>query len=329
MNVLVTGGAGYIGSHVVRRLVERGGCRVTVLDNLQKGHRQSVPPGLLVVEDIANEAALEKLFAGGAFNSVIHLAADSLVGESVTDPAKYYVNNVINSLHLLDTARRHAVSQFVFSSSAAVYGEPAVTPVAESQPTLPASPYGWSKLHFEQILQDYQRAYEMRFISLRYFNAAGADPVGDIGEDHQPESHLIPIVLQTALGKRPQVEIFGDDYDTPDGTCIRDYIHVNDLADAHILALDALEQGATSRFYNLGNGKGFSVLEVIAAAMEVTGRPIPTCAAARRPGDPGVLVAGSERAISELSWRPRKSGLREITASAWKWHESHPDGFGR
>lgn len=327
MNVLVTGGAGYIGSHVVRRLLQGGSRELVVLDSLHKGHRAAVPVETLVVGDLSDEGALDRLFASRQFTSVLHLAADSLVGESVTNPAKYYENNVVNGLRLLRAAQRHGVKQFVFSSSAAVYGEPESTPITEDQATRPTNPYGATKLHFEQMLGDFNRAHGTRFISLRYFNAAGADPAGDIGEDHDPESHLIPIVLQAALGRRKEVEVFGDDYPTPDGTCVRDYIHVNDLADAHILALSALERGAESALYNLGNGTGFSVNDVITTCEDVVGRPIPKRYGPRRAGDPAVLVASSRRIMGELGWKPQYASLKDIVSSAWKWHLNNPDGF--
>lgn len=329
MKVLVTGGAGYIGSHVVRQLTARMGCEVVVVDNLQKGHGAALPSGILVKGDLADPRFLEELFSSHSFSGIVHLAADSLVGESVSDPAKYYQNNISSGLNLLQAARRHGIEHFVFSSSAAVYGEPESIPVMENQRTLPTNPYGWTKLQFEQILQDFARAYGMRFVSLRYFNAAGADPAGDIGEDHDPETHLIPIVLGVALGHRPHVEVFGTDYSTPDGTCIRDYIHVNDLADAHILALDALEAGAPGGIYNLGNGHGFSVKEVIAVAADVTGRRIATRFSSRRPGDPAVLVASSERIKKDLHWNPRFNRLNDIVATAWSWHCGHPNGYGQ
>lgn len=327
MKILVTGGAGYIGSHIVRQLAGRGDCEVVVVDNLQKGHRAAVPSGILLKGDLADPRFLEELFSSHSFTGIVHLAADSLVGESVSDPAKYYQNNIANGLNLLQAARRHGVGQFVFSSSAAVYGEPETTPITEDQRTAPTNPYGWTKLQFEQILHDFTRAYGMRFVSLRYFNAAGADPAGDIGEDHNPETHLIPIVLGVALGRRPQVEVFGTDYPTPDGTCVRDYVHVNDLADAHILALDALGKGASGGIYNLGNGTGFSVKEVILAVEEVTRRPVAIKKAGRRPGDPAVLVADSRRIMNELRWKPRLAELRLIAETAWRWHRDHPKGF--
>ncbi|MDF9409215.1 MAG: UDP-glucose 4-epimerase [Pelotomaculum sp. PtaB.Bin013] len=326
MNILVTGGAGYIGSHTVRALVNKKH-RVVVLDNLSKGHPAAVKEIELVRGDTSDRQLLKRLLTGCNIEAVMHFAASSLVGESVRLPSDYYRNNVVNGLTLLDAAVEAGVRYFVFSSTAAVYGEPIEVPITENHPATPLNPYGATKLALEGAMRWYGEAYGLRYTSLRYFNAAGADPAGDIGEDHEPETHLIPLVMKAALGLIPQLEIFGDDYPTPDGTCVRDYIHVNDLADAHILALEAMAGGAGSNIYNLGNGNGYSVLEVIETAKAVTGSSIPVKYAARRAGDPAVLVAGSERIKDELGWRPAFPGLREIIETAWRWHSNHPGGY--
>lgn len=328
MNILVTGGAGYIGSHTVRAL-EKKGYEAIVIDNLSKGHRPAVQKSVLYEGDLRDRDFLEEVFQNHKIDAIIHFAALSLVGESVTRPDLYFGANLEGALSLLDTMRKFEVNQIVFSSTAAVYGEPTQFPIPENHPKEPTSPYGESKLFIEKILQRYEEAFGIRSISLRYFNAAGADPAGDIGEDHTPETHLIPIVLQTALGQREQVQIFGIDYPTKDGTCVRDYIHINDLSDAHILALEALNSGAGSTSYNLGNGQGFSVLEVIKTAEEVIGRSIPTKEAPRRAGDPAVLVASSKRAQEELKWKPQLADLKTIIETAWNWHNSHPNGYGK
>ncbi|MCL6634246.1 MAG: UDP-glucose 4-epimerase GalE [Peptococcaceae bacterium] len=326
MNILVTGGAGYIGSHTVRELVNRGH-RVVVLDNLSKGHGAAVKGAALVRGDTADWLLLKSLFAEYQVEAVMHFAASSLVGESVRRPADYYQNNVVKGLSLLNAMVEAGVRRLVFSSTAAVYGEPREIPIPEDHPAAPTNPYGATKLALEGAMRWYDQAYGLRYVSLRYFNAAGADPAGDIGEDHDPETHLIPLVLKAALGLVPGLEVFGTDYPTPDGTCIRDYIHVNDLAAAHILALEALAAGAPSAVYNLGNGNGYSVLEVIRAAEEVVGRPINVRYGPRRPGDPAVLVAGSDKIKEDLKWRPRFTDLRAIIETAWRWHKSHPRGF--
>ncbi len=326
MNILVTGGAGYIGSHTVRELVNRGH-RAVVLDNLSKGHEAAVPEALLVRGDTGDRALLNHLFGEYEIEAVMHFAADSLVGESVRRPSAYYHNNVVNGLHLLDAMVESGVPYLVLSSTAAVYGEPRQVPIPEDHPLVPANPYGATKLALEGALSWYGGAYGLCFVSLRYFNAAGADPAGDIGEDHDPETHLIPLVLKAVLGTGPDLTVFGTDYPTPDGTCIRDYVHVSDLAEAHVLALEALAAGAPSTGYNLGNGSGYSVLEVIRAAEEVVGRPVKVRYGERRPGDPAVLVAGSEKIKAGLDWRPRFSSLRAIIETAWRWHRSHPRGF--
>lgn len=326
MNILVTGGAGYIGSHTVRMLAKKKH-RVVVLDNLTKGHREAVKDIELVQGDTADKELLKSLLTGRRIEAIMHFAASSLVGESVRQPLYYYHNNLVNGLTLLDAAVETGVRYLVFSSTAAVYGEPVAVPLTEDHPAAPVNPYGATKLALEGAMRWYAEAYGLCFTSLRYFNAAGADPAGDIGEDHAPETHLIPLVLKAALGLLPQLEVFGRDYPTPDGTCVRDYIHVNDLAEAHVLALEAMTGGNGSKIYNLGNGNGYSVLEVIRAAEAVTGRPIPVQYVARRTGDPAVLVAGAEKIKAELGWRPRFPGLPEIIETAWRWHSHHPDGY--
>lgn len=327
-SVLVTGGAGYIGSHTVRELVKKG-YRVVVLDNLSKGHRASVVGIELIEGDTSDRQLLRSLFRERYFTAVVHFAAFSLVGESVLEPAAYYRNNVLGGISLLDAMVEAGVPGLVFSSTAAVYGEPTIVPIPEEHPASPTNPYGATKLAVEEAIRWYGGAYGLKYCILRYFNAAGADPVGDIGEDHEPETHLIPLVLKTALGQRPRLSIYGSDYPTPDGTCVRDYIHVTDLAGAHVLALESLAAGAPSGVYNLGNGSGYSVLEVVRAAEAVTGLPIRVDHAARRPGDPATLVASSEKAITELGWRPRFAGLPAIIETAWRWHRDHPEGFNR
>ena len=327
MAVLVTGGAGYIGSHCVAALLARGE-RVVVVDNLSQGHRAAVLGGTLCVGDLRDASFLDDVFRGHDVESVVHFAAHSLVGESMRDPAKYYHNNVYGTLCLLEAMRRHGVGRIVFSSTAAVYGEPETVPIPESAATRPTNAYGATKLAIEEMMRWFDAAYGIRYISLRYFNAAGAHEGGAIGEDHNPETHLVPIVLAVALGKRPHVEIYGDDYPTADGTCVRDYIHVDDLAEAHLLALDRLRAGAGSGVYNLGTGRGYSVREIIETARRVTGHPIPAVVTARRPGDPAVLIASSEKARRELGWRPRRESVEDVVRSAWRWHRSHPDGYG-
>lgn len=328
VNILVTGGAGYVGSHVVEELLKIGKHQVVVLDNLRKGHRESLLGGEFIKGDLSDTGLLDEIFAHHSIEAVVHMAADSLVGESVQHPDKYFYNNVTNGLNLLNAMVRHNARYMVFSSTAAVYGEPVETPITEDHPQMPTNPYGESKLFFEKIMARYDVAYGLRHISLRYFNAAGASVSGAIGEDHRPESHLTPIIIQVALGQREQVTIFGTDYDTPDGTCVRDYIHVTDLATAHLLALDALAGGAESNVYNLGNGEGFSVREVIDMVEKVVGRPIAWIEGERRSGDPAVLVASSDRIIQELGWRPKYHDLEMIVQTAWNWHKMHPQGFG-
>ncbi|MCL9969929.1 UDP-glucose 4-epimerase GalE [Anoxybacillus kestanbolensis] len=324
--ILVCGGAGYIGSHAVYRFIEKGE-QVVVVDNLQTGHRKAVHPDALFYEgDIRDRHFLSDIFNKHEIDIVIHFAAHSLVGESVKQPLVYYNNNVYGTEVLLDVMNKHGVKQIVFSSTAAVYGEPKQIPIQETDETNPESPYGETKLAMEKMMKWVNVAYGIRYISLRYFNVAGAYGTM-IGEDHRPETHLIPLILQVPLGKRKEIHIFGDDYDTHDGTCIRDYIHVLDLVDAHMLAVEKLRNGGESDIYNLGNGNGFSVKEVVEAARHVTGHPIPTKIVPRRPGDPARLVASSEKAKRELGWQPRYTAIEEIVASAWEWHQANPNGY--
>lgn len=326
MKVLVTGGAGYIGSQVALDLAREGHDPV-ILDNLGKGHREAVIKGTFIQGEISDFDLVTEVIAREKVEAVIHLAAHSLVGESVQDPAKYFRNNIGNGQALLDALVAGGVKYLVFSSTAAVYGEPEQVPIPEDHPKNPTNPYGFSKLTFEGILQFYEQAYGLRFMSLRYFNAAGADPEAEIGEDHHPESHLIPIVLQTALGARDHLELYGTDYPTPDGTCVRDYIHVADLSQAHLLALKALAAGGNSAIYNLGNGQGYSNKEVIETARRVTGKEIRVLNGPRRPGDPAVLVASSAKIKAEMGWNPKYPDLEQIIATAWRWHQSHPQGY--
>lgn len=324
--ILVTGGAGYIGSITVKMLLESGH-EVLTFDSFELGHEKAVVGGSIFRGDLLDRKALDSAFRNHKIDAVVHFAGYRSVGESVINPDKYYRNNIEGGLNLLDAMRSHGVGRIIFSSSAAVYGEPTHVPIEESHPQDPTNPYGETKLAFEKTLKWYDTAYGIKSISLRYFNASGADMDGSIGEDHDPEEHLIPIVLQTALGQRKNVKIFGEDWDTPDGTCVRDYIHVMDLADAHIRALQALDRGAATTAYNMGNGEGHSVKQVIDAAGEVVGRPIPWESAARRPGDPARLVASSVRLQEELGWKPKYPDLRVIIESAWKWHSTHPNGY--
>lgn len=325
MRVLVTGGAGYIGSHAVR-LLERAGNDVWVYDNLSLGHRAAVPSGRLIEGELVDRARLIEVLSAHKIEAVMHFAAFAAVGESVVDPAKYYQNNVVSSLNLLEAMRASRVTRIVFSSTTATYGVPARIPITEQEPQEPINPYGFSKLVVEHALADYASAYGLAYAALRYFNAAGATPDGDLGEDHTPETHLIPLVLEVALGKRSEINVFGDDYPTPDGTCIRDYIHVDDLGAAHVLALARLEAGKGLQL-NLGTGKGNSVREVIEACRKVTGHAIPTKIGPRRPGDPPELVADSSLAQRVLNWRPQYTDIESIVHTAWKWHSSHPQGY--
>lgn len=321
MKVLVTGGAGYIGSHMVRRLCECGH-EVVVLDDLSSGFADAVTGGLLIRGRVHDGALLEGLFAAHPFDAVVHFAGSIVVGESVADPAKYYQNNIVGTLSLLDAMRRHDVNKLVFSSTAAIFGIPQYVPIDESHPQQPINPYGMTKWMTERVLQDFDAAYGLRSVALRYFNAAGAAPDGRLGERHEPETHLIPLALRAAQGRLPGLTIFGDDYDTTDGTCIRDYIHILDLCDAHLLALEHLLGGGGSRAYNLGNGQGYSVKEVVRAAERVTGLHVPVVFGPRRAGDPPRLVADSGRIRSEWGWSPRFSSLEEIIAHAWRWETS-------
>ena len=326
-DILVAGGAGYIGSHICKRLAESG-YRPVVVDNLVCGHREAVRWGPLVEGSVNDADLMDSVFSQYRIAAVMHFAAFCYVGESVVDPAKYYRNNVAATLRLLESMTRHDVRRFIFSSSCATYGEPLEIPISETHPQAPINPYGRTKRMVEEILGDFDAAYGLRSVSLRYFNAAGADPDAEIGEDHHPETHLIPLVLQVAQGRRGDIGIFGGDYSTADGTCVRDYIHVNDLADAHILALERLLDDKPSAAYNLGNGDGYSVREVIEVARKVTGRPIPERCMDRRPGDPAVLVGSSENAFRELGWLPRLGDITAIIETAWRWHEGHPEGYG-
>lgn len=325
MRVLVTGGAGYIGSVTVEQMLDRGH-EIVVLDNLIKGHQQAVDPRARFVEgDIADIALVEKTLKDNRIDAVVHFAAASLVGESMQNPGKYFQNNVAGGASLVEAMLRAGVRMLVFSSSAATYGNPETSPIKETDPTAPINPYGESKLMFERMLRWYDEANGLRFVSLRYFNAAGASE--KFGEVHDPETHLIPLVLQAALGQRPSVQIFGDDYPTPDGSAVRDYIHVIDLAEAHILAINWLASGGESQIFNLGNGTGFSVRQVVEAAKRVTGRDIDAQVGPRRAGDPPVLVASSEQISRKLGWKPRYHDLDEIIRSAWNWHQRHAMGY--
>jgi UDP-glucose 4-epimerase len=317
-HILVVGGAGYIGSHMLKRLAQAG-CRTTTLDNLSSGSTAAVRWGKLVVGDAGDSRVLERLFSEHHFDAVMHFASSIEVGASISRPLDYYDNNLSRTLRLLKAMQRHAVDKLVFSSTAATFGEPQYLPIDEAHPQQPINPYGRSKLMVEQVLADCDRAHGLRSVCLRYFNAAGADPDGELGENHQPETHLIPLVLQAAGGQRPHIKIYGEDYDTPDGTCIRDYVHVTDLCEAHWLALQSLLAGGPSQRYNLGHGRGYSVREVITAAEQITARPIKVIASPRRPGDPARLIANPDRARQHLGWQARWSDLSTIVAHAWQW----------
>ena len=322
----MTGGAGYIGSHVVKELFRQGN-QPLVYDNLQAGHRGAVRNVIFIQGDLADTEKLRETFQSCSIHSVIHFAADSLVGKSVKNPLKYFNNNVRNSIQLIEIMDEFNVRKIVFSSSAAVYGEPERIPIPEEHPCIPVNPYGETKWIFEKVLQGLHEAGKLSYISLRYFNAAGADPEGELGEDHSPETHLIPIALMAALNGG-SIPIFGTDYETPDGTCIRDYIHVADLARAHILALKILEKKGIFGVYNLGNGNGYSVKEVIETVRKVTGRTVGAIETTRRPGDPARLVASSEKIRRELGWKPEYPDLETIVETAWQWHWNHPNGYG-
>jgi UDP-glucose 4-epimerase len=326
MKVLLTGGAGYVGSHAAR-LLQRSGHEAWCYDNLAYGHRAAAPAGRLIEGDLSDRGKLAAVFAEKKIDAVMHFAAFAYVGESVTDPAKYYQNNIVGTLSLLDAMREAGVNRIVFSSTCATYGVPDVVPITEAEKQAPINPYGFTKLAIEHALADYARAYGLGYAALRYFNAAGAAEDGSIGEDHDPESHLIPLVLDVALGKRDEATVFGDDYPTPDGTCIRDYIHVDDLATAHLAALERLKPGSELKL-NLGTGAGASVMQVIEACRRATGHPIPAKIVGRRAGDPPALVADASLARKTLGWTPRHVGIEPIVESAWRWHQSHPNGYG-
>ncbi|MCH5196563.1 MAG: UDP-glucose 4-epimerase GalE [Oscillospiraceae bacterium] len=329
MSILVLGGAGYIGSHTALELV-RAGENVVIADNFSTGHIEAVPKGVKFYEgDLHDSAFLDGIFENEQIDAIIHFAAYSLVGESVTNPLKYYDNNLCGTKALLDSMVGHKIGNIVFSSTAATYGEPENIPILETDRTLPTNPYGETKLAMEKMFYWAAQAHGFRYVSLRYFNACGADKSGEIGEAHDPESHLIPLILQVPNGQREAISIFGTDYDTPDGTCIRDYIHVTDLANAHILAVKYLRNGNGSDIFNLGNGVGYSVREVIETARKVTGHPIPAVESPRRAGDPARLVASSEKAREVLGWDPTHDSLEEIIADAWNWHKNHPKGFNK
>jgi UDP-glucose 4-epimerase len=318
--VLVVGGAGYIGSHMVKDLLDEG-YGVVTLDDLSTGHRELVPGGEFIEGGLGDQVLLDKLFSTQPISAVMHFAAFSLVGESVEKPLKYYRNNMAATAELLDSMIRHNVKRFIFSSTAAVYGEPVEIPITENHPCNPTNPYGASKIGVERMLKDCDSAYGLKYISLRYFNASGADESGKIGERHQNETHLIPLILEVATGRRENIKIFGANYPTPDGTCIRDYIHVSDLTRAHLLALKALLSGGDSAVYNLGNNRGYSVREVIELARKVTGKPIPAIEADKRPGDPAVLIASSDKIKKALGWKPEYEDLETIIKTAWVWHQ--------
>ena len=327
MAILVCGGAGYIGSHAVHALIEKGE-QVVIVDNLQTGHRGALNPKAKFYEgDIRDASVLDKIFTENKVEAVIHFAANSLVGESMEKPLLYFNNNVYGMQVLLEAMVRHGVDKIVFSSTAAVYGEPKCVPIHEDDETCPTNTYGETKLTMEKMMKWVSRANGVRYVSLRYFNAAGALPDGSIGEDHATETHLIPLILQVPTGRRDHITVFGDDYPTPDGTCLRDYIHVVDLADAHVLALEYLRKGGVSDIFNLGNGQGFSVKEMIAAAEKATGRSIKVEIGARRAGDPAQLIASSEKARSVLGWKPQFTDVEQVIGTAWRWHEHHPHGY--
>lgn len=326
MRILVTGGAGYIGSHAVQLFMERGH-DVWVYDNLFRGHAAAVPKDRLVQGELSDTAKLEALLREKNVDAVVHFAALTYVGESVREPSLYYRNNVAGTLNLLEAMRKSGVMKLVFSSTAAVYGVPERMPITEDQPLRPINPYGRTKLAVEWALADHAAAYGLGYAALRYFNAAGASRKGGLGEDHDPETHLIPLVLQVALGQRPHIEVFGEDYPTPDGTCIRDYVHVEDLAEAHLLALEKITPGSGTAC-NLGTGRGYSVNELIESCRRITGRPINVRVGPRRDGDPPQLIAAPQKAMETLGWRPQYTDLNEIVETAWRWHQRHPRGYG-
>ncbi len=325
-NILVAGGAGYIGSHMCKYLAGNG-YNPVVVDNLVYGHRQAVKWGPFIKGSVGDPKLIRDIFSKYQIAAVMHFAAFCYVGESMTDPYKYYRNNVINTINLLKIMVEKGVNNFIFSSTCAIYGNPLESPITEQHPKNPINPYGRTKLMVEQILDDFRNAYGLKSTRLRYFNAAGADPDGELGEDHKPETHLIPLVLQTASGQREAINIFGADYPTKDGTCIRDYIHINDLAQAHFLVLQRLLNGLPCENFNLGNGHGYSVKDVIKIARDITGQPIPAKLVEKRPGDPPELIGSSKKAASELGWKPQIPDLHAIIETAWKWHRAHPDGY--
>jgi len=327
MSILVVGGAGYIGSHAVHQLHDRGE-KVVIIDNLETGNKQAIHANASFYEgDIRDVDFLHSVFASESIDAVIHFAASSLVGESMENPLKYYDNNVHGTQILLEAMVKYNVKNIVFSSTAATYGEQEASPITEDMATNPANPYGETKRAMERMIEWADKAYGIKYVSLRYFNVAGARQTGEIGEDHDPETHLIPIILQAALNKRPSVTIYGDDYNTPDGTCIRDYIHVEDLIDAHLLALKYLQQGGKSDIFNLGSSQGFSVKELVDTARSITGKEIPAVIGPRRAGDPSTLIASSTKAREILGWNPGRTSIEEIMKDAWNWHLSHPEGY--
>lgn len=329
MSILVLGGAGYIGSHAVYQLIEQGK-DVVVIDNLQTGHRDAVHPKAIFYEgDIRNIDFLRTVFQEQSIQAVLHFAANSLVGESMAKPLQYFDNNVYGTQVLLQAMTEFNIDKIIFSSTAATYGNVTTMPITENTPTNPTNAYGETKLTMEKMIKWCEQAYGIRYVSLRYFNVAGAREDGVIGEDHTPETHLVPIILQTALGQRKEITIFGDDYNTEDGTCIRDYIHVEDLIEAHLLALKYLIDGGDSNIFNLGSNKGFSVKEMIEEARKVTGHPIPAVLGERRAGDPDILIASSEKAKTILGWAPKRTAISKIIEDAWHWHVNHPTGYGK
>lgn len=326
MNVLVTGGAGYIGSHVIKELFSDN--NIIVYDDLSKGHKESLPNNITFIQaNLSETKKLDQVFQKYKIDSVLHFASFIEVNESVNDPKKYFENNVTNGLNLLNCMIKNNIKKIIYSSSAGIYGNPKKIPIDEDSETIPNNPYGLTKLMFEQILQKYNKAYQLNSVCLRYFNAAGAHISSEIGEDHKPESHLIPLVLQTALGLRPVIKIFGTDYKTKDGTCVRDYIHVTDLAQAHILALNHLENNEGYFYYNLGNENGFSVKEIINIASDITNVDVPIEKTDRRLGDPAILVASSKKIKKELNWKPKYNDIKTIIKTAWQWHQKHPKGY--
>lgn len=327
MSILVLGGAGYVGSHAVYQLKDQG-FEVVVVDNLQTGHRDAIHPEARFYEgDIRNREFLRSVFEKENIEAILHFAANSLVGESMTEPLKYFDNNVFGTQVVLEMMKEFGVKYIVFSSTAAVYGEQKVVPITEAAATIPTNTYGETKLTMEKMMAWCEKAFDLKYVSLRYFNVASARSDGQIGEDHNPETHLIPVVLEAALGKREAVTVFGDDYDTADGTCVRDYIHVEDLIDAHILALRYLQKGGESNVFNLGSSQGFSVKEIVETAKEVTGIDIPVKMGDRRSGDPSTLIASSEKAKQVLGWNPSRTSIHEIIKNAWNWHRHHPNGY--